>query len=53
MKIENIQKKYKLNEKRNISISLRISKTHSKFMNEKNISPTKLFIKSLEELMSN
>ena len=52
MEIKEIQRKNKP-EKRKISISIRIAKKHSEFMKEKNISPTKLFIKSLEELMKN
>lgn len=38
-------------EKRTVSISFRIKKSHSEFMMKNNISPTKLFIGSLEELM--
>ena len=52
MEIENIQREHKP-DKRKVSISIRITKKHSEFMKEKNISPTKLFIKSLEELMKN
>ena len=47
MEVKNLQRI----EKRNISISIRISKKHSNFMKDKNISPTKLFISSVEELM--
>jgi len=50
MEIKNIQRKH--NPEKKISISIRISKKHSDFMKEKNISPTKLFIGSLEELMN-
>ena len=48
MEIKDIQKNTK---GRIVPISFRISKEHSDFMKEKNISPTKLFIKSLENLM--
>ena len=52
MKIKDIQRDHKP-EKRKISISIRINKKHSEFMKKNNISPTKLFIKRLEELMKN
>lgn len=50
MEIKNIQKEHRP-EKRNVPIALRITKTHSKFMKVNNISPTKLFVNALEELM--
>ncbi len=50
MEIKDIQRDHKP-EKRKIAISIRIAKKHSEFMKKKNISPTKLFIKSLEKLM--
>ena len=50
MEIKDIQKKNKP-EKRSIPIGIRVTKTHSRFMKENNISPTKLFIKSLEGVM--
>ena len=49
MEIKDIQRTKKP-EKR-ISISMRILKSHSDFMRKNNISPTKLLISSLEELM--
>ncbi len=50
MEIENIQKEHRP-EKRNVPIALRITKTHSEFMKANDISPTKLFVSALEELM--
>lgn len=50
MEIKDIQRKKKP-EKR-ISISMRILKSHSDFMKEHNISPTKLLTKALEGLMN-
>ena len=47
MEIKEIQR----NERKNVSISLRITKKHSEFMREKNISPTALFIKALDKIM--
>ena len=49
MEIENLQRKKKP-EKR-ISISIRLLKSHSDFMRAKNISPTKLLVNALEELI--
>lgn len=49
MEIKEIQRKKKP-EKR-ISISMRILKSHSDFMRKHNISPTKILVKALEELM--
>ncbi len=50
MKIENIQREHRP-EKSNVSISFRITKTHSEFMKKNNISPSKLFRNALEEIM--
>jgi len=50
MELKNIQKEHKP-EKRNVPIALRITKTHSEFMKANNISPTKLFVSALEELI--
>jgi len=50
MEIKDIQKN-ELPEKRDIPISIRITKKHSEFMTKNNISPTKLFFKILEDLM--
>jgi len=47
METKDIQRK----ERRTITIGIRVNKKHSEFMREKNISPSKLFIKALEELM--
>lgn len=49
MEIENIQRKERPEKK--IGISIRILKSQSDFMREKNISPTKLFVAVLEELI--
>ena len=47
MKIEELQKK----ERRTVNISVRTTQTLSDFMKEKNLSPTTLFNKAVEELM--
>ncbi len=49
MEIKDIQRG-KGKEKK-ISISIKISKEISNWMKEKNISPTKLFVTSVEEMM--
>ncbi len=50
MELKNIQRYHKP-EKRNVSIALRITKSHSEFMKTNNISPTKLFVNALEEII--
>lgn len=50
MEIKNIQREHKPGNK-SVPIGFRITKKHSEFMKKNNISPTKLFIKALEELM--
>ena len=50
MRIKDLQKDHKI-EKASISISFRITKAHSEFMKKNNVSPTKLFRASVEELM--
>ena len=50
MELKDIQKDHKP-ERRNVPVALRITKSHSEFMKTNNISPTKLFINTLEELM--
>ncbi len=50
MEIKDIQRKKKTYKR--ISISIRISKVQSDFMKKHNISPTKILIKVLEELMN-
>ncbi len=47
METKDIQKK----ERRVVSIGIRVTKKHSDFMKDKNISPSKLFIKALEGMM--
>ncbi len=49
MEIKNIQRNKAREEK--ISISIRVSKKISTWMSKNNISPTKLFVTSVEELM--
>ncbi len=49
MKIKDIQRKEQREKK--ISISIRVSKEISDWMSKNNISPTKLFITSVKELM--
>ena len=49
MKIEDIQKK----EIKKVVITIRTYPRYSKFMKQKNISPSNLFNKSVEELMKN
>lgn len=46
MKIQDVQKK----EKRDITIHIRISKKDADFMTENEISPSKVFHRSLKEL---
>ncbi len=47
MEIQNIQRK----ERRNIPLSLKITKKYSEFMKKENISPTALFNEAVKELM--
>lgn len=47
MEIKDVQSK----ERKKISITLRIKKSESMWMKEKNVSPQALFDKALEELM--
>lgn len=50
MEIDDVQRE-RAKEDRSVQMSIRTSKEKSKFMNENNISPTKLFNKAVEELM--
>ena len=47
MELKDLQRK----ERKTIPLALRIKKSQSKWMKEKNISPQALFDKALEELM--
>ncbi len=49
MEIKNIQR-VKRKEKR-ISLSIKVSKEISDWMKKKNISPTKLFVSAIEQIM--
>lgn len=51
MEIQNIQKDKRKDDDRSIPLSVRTSKKKSEYMKNKNISPTKLFNTTLDELM--
>ena len=51
MEIKNIQRVRVSDVDRSVSIGLRTSKEKSRYMNEKNISPTALFNTALDELI--
>ena len=51
MEIKNIQRVRVSEVDRSVSIGLRTSKEKSRYMNEKNISPTALFNTALDELI--
>ncbi len=52
MEIKNIQRVKRKDEDRSVPIGLRTSKAKSEFMKAKNISPTRLFNLSLDELIA-
>ena len=51
MEIQNIQKDKNIGEDRSVPMSVRTSKEKSEYMKKQNISPTKFFNLSLDEMM--